>query len=67
MIGQDAVFDRPEQRAQHAVAAERHEQNRHRMQRIAGKRQAGDKNLDEFDDLRHPRLVVAVGDFAAEP
>ena len=36
------------------------------MQRVADECQAGDEHLDEFDRLRHPRLVIAVGDFAAQ-
>src|SRR5471030_2974080 len=66
MIGQDAVFDRPEQRGDNAEAGQGAEQNRHRLKRETKYRQSGYKNLKEFQPLRHPRLVEAVGEFAAE-
>src|SRR6185503_797385 len=66
MIGQDAVFERPEQRRQHAEAGERREQNRQRGARIADDGDGGDEDLGELQPLRHARLVVAVGEFAAE-
>ena len=66
MVGQDAVFHRPEQRAENAEAGERGEHQRQRRQQETGGGQTGDENLDEFQPLRDARLVVAVGDLAAE-
>src|SRR5579862_8137576 len=67
MIGQDAVFDRPKKRAKRSKQKQRDEQQRDRMNSKAQDRQRRSAHLDELDALRHPRLVVAVGDFAAEP
>ena len=47
MIGQDAVFDRAEQRGNHAERNTR-EQNGDRMKRKAGHRQRGDGDLDQL-------------------
>ena len=73
MIGQNAVFDRTEQRADHAEAEQRNEQNGQgndrcltgifaRMNHKADDRDRRDADLDELQALRHHRLVVAVGD-----
>ena len=51
LLGQDAVFHRAEQRRDHAEQAERHEQDRHRVQEEAGRGERGDGNLGELDPL----------------
>jgi hypothetical protein len=77
MIGQNAVFDRAEQRADHAEPEQGNEQNDQRNDRwltgiFAGMdhktkdRDRGDADLDEFQTPCHHRLVVAVSDLAAE-
>src|SRR5271155_3048843 len=66
-VGQDAVFDRAEQRGERAEQQHRDEQNRQRVQREAGDRDNGGAKLDELDALRDKALVVAVGELAAEP
>ena len=66
MIGQDAVFDRTEQRRDHAEQEQRDEQQRDRVQQEADHREERDADLDELEPLRHQRLVEAVGDLAAE-
>ena len=67
MVRQDAVLDRAEQRADHAEAEQRDEQDRHRMRDEAGDGDQRDADLGELEPLRHQRLVVAVGQLAAEP
>ncbi len=66
LLGQDAVFDRPEQRRNDAEEAERDEQDRHRVEEEAERGNAGDRDLGEPDALGHERLVAAVGKLAAE-
>ena len=77
MIGQNAVFDRTEQRADHAEAEQRNEQNRQRkdwrltgsftrMNHEADHRDRSNADFDELQALRHHRLVIAVGDLTAE-
>ena len=66
MIGQDSVFDRPEQRADDAEAEQRNEQNDDRVQREAGNRNDGNADFDKLQPLRDQSLVVAVGDLAAD-
>ena len=67
MIGQDAVFDRAEQRGDHAEQEQREEQQHAaECSEEADDRQEGDADLDELQPLRHPGLVEAVGDLAAE-
>ncbi len=66
MIGQNAVFDRAEQRAERSEQKQRDEQQQDRMKGKAQDRERRGAHLDELDALRHPGLVVAVGDFAAE-
>ena len=66
MVRQNPVFDRAEQRREHAEEGERDEQDRQRMQLEA---QRGDRDREEFDELEpagDERLVVAVGEFAAD-
>ena len=65
--GQDAVFDRAEQRADHAEAEQRDEQDRHRVHdRSRRSRSRDDADLGELQPLRDDGLVVAVGHLAAE-
>jgi hypothetical protein len=66
MVGQDAVFDRPEQGRDHAEQAERDEQHRHGMQDEAEDSDRRCANLGELQPLRHYRLVEAVGHLAAD-
>jgi hypothetical protein len=66
MVGQNAVFDRAEQRSDHAETGQSNEQNNQRMGHEADHRHRGDGDLDELQALRHDRLVVSVGDLAAE-
>ena len=65
MIRQDAVFDRAEQRRDDAEAEQRDKEKGDRLARIAGDRDAGDGDFDEFQPLRDTGLVVAIGQFAA--
>ena len=67
MVGQDAVFDRPEQRSDHAVQDDGDEQQHDRVDGETGNRNGGDEDLRKLQPLRHQGLVVAVGEFAAEP
>ncbi len=67
MIGQDAVFDRPEQRSEHAEQKHRKEQQAERVKREAGHGDHGGADLGELDALRDEGFVVTVGQFAAEP
>jgi hypothetical protein len=66
VVGQDAVFDRTEQRRDHTEQEQRHEQHRHRVYGEAQHRDQRDADLGELEALRHHRLVVAVGELAAE-
>ena len=66
MVRKDAVFDRAEERGDHAEQEERREQDRYRLQPIAGDRDTRDRDLDELDALRHDRLVEAVRHLAPE-
>ncbi len=66
VVGQDAVFDRTEQRGDDAEQEQGDEQQRHRMQAEAEDGDDGDADLRELEPLRHHRLVVAVGELAAE-
>ena len=56
MIGQDAVFDRPEQRSEHAEQKHRDEQQAERVKREAGDRDHGGADLGELDALRDEAL-----------
>ena len=67
VIGQDAVFDRAEQRRDHAEQEQRDEQDQHaECRRKPTTASEGDADLDELQPLGHPGLVEAVGDLAAE-
>ena len=66
LVGQDGVFHRAEQRGDDAEQAERHEQQRDRMQEEAGGRKAGGEYLGELQPPRDGHLDVFVGQFAAE-
>jgi len=66
MVGKNAVLDRTEQRGDHAKQEQRDEQQRHRMHGKAEHRDEGNADLRELQPPRHHRLVVAIGQFAAE-
>ena len=66
MVGQDAVFDRAEQRRDDAEQRQRHEQHRHGIEQKPTTDRAGREDLGELQPPRHHRLVVAVGHLAAE-
>ncbi len=66
MIGQDAVFDRTEQRRDHAVEEDRQEQHRDRVKPEADHGQDGDGDLEQLQSAGHNGLVEAVGDLAAK-
>ena len=66
VVGQDAVFDRAEQRRDRAEEEERDEQERKRMHREAGTAITAAADLRKLQPLRHHRLVEAVGELAAE-
>ena len=66
MIGQNAVFDRTEQRGDDAEQEQRKEQDGHGVQAESEHRDQRDADLGELDPLRHQRLVVTVGHLAAE-
>ena len=67
MIGQDAVFDRAEQRRDGAEQEYRDKQQDERMKGEARNGKPGDDDLAELQPLRHHGFVVAVGKLAAEP
>ena len=66
MVGQDAVFDRAEQRGDGPEQEHGEEQKSQRMESEAGDSDRGDGDLGELEPLRHQGLVVAVGELAAE-
>jgi hypothetical protein len=66
VIGQDAVFDRPEQRRDDTDQEQGHEQENGRVEPEAGHRDAGNRDLGELEPLGHERLVEAVRDLAAD-
>ena len=66
MVGQNAVFDRAEQRSDHAVQEHGEEQERDGMDGEAADRDRGDADLQQLQAPRDRRLVVAVGQLAAE-
>ena len=73
MVGQDAVFDRPEQRRDHAEQEQRDEQDHDRgfvvpamMQPESGDGDQRHADLRKLQALRDQGLVVAVGQLAAE-
>src|ERR1700761_8148012 len=65
-IGQDAVFDRTEQSGKRAEHEYGDEQQAQRMKGETGYRDRRGADLDKLDALRDKRLVVAVGELAAE-
>ena len=65
-IGQDAVFDRAEQRLNDAKQKQREKQQRNRVQPKPADGQGCNADLEEFQPLRHPRLVVTVGHLSAD-
>ena len=66
MVGQDTVLDRAEQRGDHAEQKHRNEKQDERMEGETCYGERGNADLGELQALRHERLVVAVGEFAAE-
>ena len=66
MVGQDAVFDRPEQRRNDAEHEQRHHQQRDRGERDAGDRDCRRDDLDELQSSGDRRLVETVGKLAAK-
>ena len=56
VIGEDAVFDRPEQRRDHAEQEQRGEQHGIGMQPEAGDRDRRHRDFDELEPLRHQAL-----------
>ena len=66
MIGQDAVFDRSEQRRDDAEHQQGRHQHRDRRQRDAGDGDSRGGNLGEFQPPGDEGLVKAVGDLAAK-
>ncbi len=65
-VRQDAVFHRAKKRTQDAKQKQRDEEEAKRMECEARDGERGNAYLDEFDTLRDPGLVVAVGKFATE-
>ncbi len=66
MIGQDAVFDGPEQRADHPVQEQRDEQDQHRVDGESDDRDDRDRDFGELQPLGDRGLVEPVRDLAAE-
>ena len=66
MIRQNAVFDRAEQRSDRPVGADGNEQKHNRVDGEAGYRNGGNADLGQFQTPRYQRLVVTIGEFAAE-
>ena len=66
-VGQNAVFDRTEQRRERAEQKHRDEQQAERMKGKARDGDHGGADLGELDALRDEGLVVTVGQLAAEP
>src|SRR5687767_6627698 len=67
MIWQNSVFDRAEEGGDHAERRKRHHQQRHGLQREAQRREAGREDLGELQAPGEERLVMLVGELAAEP
>jgi len=63
MIGQDAVFERAEQRGNHAETGKRDKQEGHRATRIADDGEARRRTSRRISPLRDARLVVTIGQF----
>ena len=66
MIGQDAVFDRPEQRPDQAEQKQRQKQQRQRVQLETGDGDGGRADFDELQPARDQCFVKTVGELAAE-
>src|SRR5262249_28652301 len=66
VIGQDAVFDRAEQRRDHAKQKQRDEHDPHRVQAENHHAEPRDRDFDELHVARDDRLVEAVGQLSAE-
>ena len=66
-VGQNAVFDRTEQRRERTEQKHRDEQQAERMKGKARDGDHGGADLGEFYALRDEGLVVTVGKLAAEP
>ena len=66
VVGQDAVFDRAEQRRDHAEQEQRDEHDRDRVQPEADDAEGRDRDFAELHALRDDRLVEAVGHLPAE-
>ena len=66
MVGQDAVFDRAEQRGDHAEQEQRDEQHRHGMQAESEHRDERNPDFRKFQPLCHDRLVESVGKLTAQ-
>ena len=62
MIGQNAVFDRAEQRADHAEAGQRNEQNNQRMGNESDHGNRRDADLESLRGL--PRFEALLGSSA---
>ena len=63
---QDAVFNRPKQRADNAVAGQCHEQDRHRVHNEPQAGQHGDRDFGALQFFGDYGLVEAVGKLPAE-
>ena len=66
MIGQNAVFDRAEQRRDHAEPEQRRIEQRRRSKRKAGRGDHLNEDLREFEPPGDQRLVMRIGDLAPE-
>ena len=66
MIGQDAVFDGPKQRAGDAEENERAKERREIGEEKARRRQSGDGDVGDAQPAHDARLVIFVGEFSAD-
>ena len=66
MIRQNAVFDRPEQRADHSEQEQGDKQQRQRIQLETANRDRRGADLGELEPARHGRLVEAVGELVRQ-
>ncbi len=66
MVGQDAVFDRAEQRRNDAEQQEGGKERRHGLQPEAGDGERSGGEFRQFQPLRDARLVKPVGQLSAE-
>src|SRR5205823_8653509 len=65
-VGQDAVFDRAEERRQRPEHEHRNKQQRQRVKGKSGDRDDRGADLGQLDTLGDERLIVAVRQLAAE-